>query len=341
MAIRGWGETIVAADFDNDGDVDVFLPFYSHNSPDEHSYLLKNDGTGHFTDISDAAGVALRNVPASHRVEGAQAVDYDDDGWLDLYVGGRLFHNNGNGTFTDVTDAVGLPGTFDEGAKFLDWNNDGRLDLIIHHPDNGPTLWEFDGTHFVQRDVLPHYKFEDAYGLNIGDLNGDGREDLVISGGTPGTPTILLNAGDHFERDPISLVELVPYQLSSIADFDHDGRLDLYLTDGFGIRIQARNITPNATRQTIVIDVVDAAGRHNQFGRVVRLRPDIAPGVTFTRVVDGGSGLLSQTPYPITLPTPYRGTHHVSVRFASGTVAFDAKPGQRIRVFENGQTQLY
>ena len=240
-----------------------------------------------------------------------------------------------------MTDAVGLPGTFDEGAKFFDWNNDGRLDLLIHHPEDGPTLWEFDGTHFVQRDVLPHYKFEDAYGLNIGDLNGDGLEDLLLAGGTPRTPTILLNAGDRFERNPISLVDLVPYQLTSIADFDRDGRLDVYLTDGFGVRIRARNITPSATRETITIDVVNAAGRHNHFGRVVQLKPELAPSVTFTRVVDGGSGLLSQRSYAITLPTTYRGTHHVSVRFASGTITFDAKPGQRIRVFENGQTQVY
>ena len=341
LSIRGWGETIVAADFNNDGHVDLFLPFYSHNSPAEHSYLLRNDGTGHFVDVADAAGVALRNVPVSNRVEGAQAVDYDDDGWIDLYVGGRLFHNNGNGTFADVTSAVGLPGTFDEGAKFIDWNNDGHLDLVLHHPATGPTLWESNGTHFTRRDVLPHYLFANAYGLNIADVNGDGREDLVLAGGDAGTPVILLNAGDHFERDPISLIDLLPFGLSSVTDFDHDGRLDLYVTDGFGIRVQAQNITPTATRKTITIDVVDASGHHNQFGRVVRVRPDAAAGVTYTRVVDGGSGLLAQTPYALTIPTMYSGTHQVSVRFAASTVTFSAVPGQRLRVYPDGKVRLY
>ncbi len=186
MDIRGYGETILAADFNNDGAIDLFIPFYSHNSPSEHSYLLVNDGSGHFADVADAAGVALRGVPVDHRVEGAQAVDYDGDGWIDFYVAGRLFRNNGNLTFTDVTAAVGLPGDFDEGIKFLDWNNDGNLDLIIHHPIYGPALWEYDGTRFTRRDVMPQYLNSDVYGVNVADFNGDGREDVVVAGGLPG-----------------------------------------------------------------------------------------------------------------------------------------------------------
>jgi hypothetical protein len=93
LDIRGYGETIVAADFNNDGAIDLFIPYYSHNDPREHSYLLINDGRGHFTDVADAAGVALRDVPLLHRVEGAQGVDFDGDGWIDFYVAGRLFRN--------------------------------------------------------------------------------------------------------------------------------------------------------------------------------------------------------------------------------------------------------
>src|SRR5262249_19936672 len=136
LAIRGKGETVAVADFDNDGDVDVFISYYTFNSPQEQCYLLINDGQGHFTDIADAAGVSLRNVPLGKQPEGAQAVDFNNDGWIDLYAAGHLFINNGltNGkpTFTDQRAALGLPDLGDEGIKFLDWNNDGALDLIIH-----------------------------------------------------------------------------------------------------------------------------------------------------------------------------------------------------------------
>jgi hypothetical protein len=102
--------------------------------------------------------------------------------------------------------------------------------------------------------------------------------------------------------------------------------------------VVARNISPGINRQTLIIEVVDAAGRRNQFGRVVRIRPDNAPGVTMTRVVDGGSGMLAQTPYPLTVPTPYGGTHHVDVRFTGATYTFSMRPGDRVRVFANGHT---
>ena len=342
LDIRGYGETILAADFNNDGAVDLFIPFYSHNDPREHCYLLINDGTGHFTDVADVAGVALRGVPLEHRVEGAQALDYDGDGWIDFYVAGRLFHNNRNLTFTDVTAAVGLPGDFDEGIKFIDWNNDGRLDLIIHHPTFGPALWEFDGTRFTKRDVMPQYLNWEMYGLNVADLNGDGREDVIFASGSRWlAPVVLLNAGDAFERDPLTLIDTVSFGPVSAFDYDGDGAIDLVLSRSPFPTIIARNISQGVNRQTLTIEVVDAAGRRNQFGRVAHIRPDSMPGVTMTRVVDGGSGLLSQTPYPITVPTPYAGTHRVDVRFAGAIVSFSMRPGERIRVFANGRTEKF
>lgn len=340
LDIRGYGETIVAADFDNDGAVDLFLPQYSHNDPREHSRLLRNDGHGRFTDISDAAGVALRDVPADHRVEGAQAVDYDDDGWIDLYVGGRLFRNNGDLTFTDVTAAVGLPGDFDEGAKFVDWNNDGRLDLVIHHPLYGPSLWEFDGARFARRMVMPRYLLTDAYGFNVADLNGDGREDVIISGGANAAPFVLLNTGTGFERDPLTLVDNLTVGPLAAFDVDGDGAIDLVFSRDIRSTVLARNISPGVNRRTLTVEIVDAAGRRNQFGRVARIRPQGA-GATMTRVVDGGSGLLAQAPYALTVPTPYAGTHRVDVRFAAGTVTFSMQPGERVRVYADGRSEPF
>jgi len=122
---RGYGETIVVADFDNDGHLDVFLPNYTDSSSQEQNYLLHNRGDGTFVEIADAAGVANRGWPLTLKVEGVQAFDINGDGFLDLYAASHLYINNGDMTFTDRREDYGLPLLFDEGAKFLDWDSDG------------------------------------------------------------------------------------------------------------------------------------------------------------------------------------------------------------------------
>jgi hypothetical protein len=137
------------------------------NDPEEHSWLLLNDGHGHFTDVSDLTGVpgdpdatvALRAVPKNCRVEGAQAADINGDGRIDLYVASHLFLNQGNDAngvphFLDTgprmapssfivttpqyyactlttPSPIGLPIFHDEGAKIFDLDNSGRLTLLI------------------------------------------------------------------------------------------------------------------------------------------------------------------------------------------------------------------
>ena len=207
LQIRGFGETIVIADFNNDGHLDVFLPHYSFNSPDEHSWLLINDGIGHFIDVADAAGVAMRNVPACARVEGAQALDINGDGRIDIYGSSNLFLNNGvtpEGipTFQDlgpvITDgacnytltSVGLPVIFDEGAKFIDLDNSGQLSLVLNTvdtyslSDRGVLILKFDGIgHFSQPFTIPNLWVSESLGLNAADIDGDGLTDLVVAGG--------------------------------------------------------------------------------------------------------------------------------------------------------------
>jgi hypothetical protein len=203
LGIRGFGETIVIADFNNDGFLDVFLPHYSFNRPQEHSWLLVNDGGGHFADLADAAGVALRGVPACARPEGAQAADINGDGWIDLYAASHLFLNAGaaeGGTpqFQDlgpVIDAAcdvitessaGLPQFFDEGAKFIDLDNSGQLSLALNSERTPPGLriLKFDGVaHFSDVSDVADVFFWDAWGFNAADVDGDGRSDLVVGGG--------------------------------------------------------------------------------------------------------------------------------------------------------------
>ena len=102
-----------------------------------------------------------------------------------------------------------------------------------------------------------------------------------------------------------------------------------------------RNTTSHGGLTRLTLDIVDANGAHNQYGRVVRVRPRAAPGVTYTRVVDGGSGFLSVNQYPLLIGTPYSGQFDVTVRFAGGVRTFVVSSGQRVRLFADGRQQIY
>jgi hypothetical protein len=134
VAGAGYGMGVAVGDYDNDGRPDIFLANVTANQ------LFHNNGNGTFTDVTEAAhmtGRAIKGYP-----QGLAVGDYDNDGFVDIYVTNYgdnvLYHNNGDGTFTDVTVKAGLIGAkFDGkkmwavGAGWFDYNNDGKLDLFV------------------------------------------------------------------------------------------------------------------------------------------------------------------------------------------------------------------
>lgn len=350
------GETILSADFNNDSCTDIFWPQATGCSPNEQNYLLINDCDGNFIEVADQAGVAMRNTPTDYRGEGAQALDFNGDGWIDFYVGSHLFINNGaNGlqegvpTFTDLRDASGLPLAFDEGIKFTDWNNDGYLDLIIHHPTTGPVLYQFDGAKFAQTEMIPSFSFSESYGLNVFDMNNDGREDIIVSGGTnlagiPDPTVVWLNNGTGFERSNTTPMDAWGQGTISFGDISSAGKLDTLKlqvdSPGHGLAY-FRNATPIATNSFLKIEMVGSDGEQNQQGRIVKIYPQKHPHVTFTRFVDSGSGYLTQSPYEIFVGTPYQEPHRVDAYFAGEVVTFTVNPGEKKRVFPDGTVVNY
>jgi enediyne biosynthesis protein E4 len=130
-------------DYNNDGLLDIFfingaaIPSLEKSDPSYANRLFRNNGDGTFTDVTEKAG--LQGIGYSM---GVAAGDYDNDGFVDLYVTGvnrnQLFHNNGDGTFTDVTEKAGVGGivpklgkAWSVAAGWFDYNNDGLLDLFV------------------------------------------------------------------------------------------------------------------------------------------------------------------------------------------------------------------
>jgi enediyne biosynthesis protein E4 len=137
------GGAVVVLDYDNDGHPDLFFVNGTAWSWEERGAwtrssactLYHNDGTGHFTDVSQAAGVDLIMQGMS-----AAVGDYDNDGFQDIFVTSvgpnHLLHNRGNGTFEEAAPAAGVAGdeqTWSTGATWIDYDGDGLLDLIVAH----------------------------------------------------------------------------------------------------------------------------------------------------------------------------------------------------------------
>ncbi len=216
-------------DFNNDGHVDLFITHGAGKGATlglKFDELLQGHGDFTFTDVTDSAGT----LNATGRGRTGTWVDYNNDGWLDLYVANFdtdnvMYQNNGNGTFSDVTEAVGLAHVQTR-AAWADYDLDGHVDVMLSWPlklmrNNG------DGS-FEDTTALLDVSNVFVFGMAWGDVDNDGDPDLFVS--RKGEESwLLVNEGDQFVKWTDEKWNQNGATSSGIAwgDFDNDADLDV------------------------------------------------------------------------------------------------------------------
>ena len=231
----------VFGDYDNDGDVDLYLATGGQYEI-EANQLFSNNGDGTFTDVTAAAGVGLKEFTYS-----ASFADYDNDGDLDLYcanygVGAKnvLFANNGDGTFSDVTDAAGV------GDKSWSWmgvwsdiDNDGDVDLYVvngRYPVGEPNKLFVNNGNGTFTEGAAAAGVNDAnwgLGSSFADIDNDGDQDLFVSNYIGGNNLYMNDGNGVFTKasHKIAAGEEGWGKGPTFGDVDNDGDLDLYEGD--------------------------------------------------------------------------------------------------------------
>lgn len=268
VANERWGFGVAVGDYDNDGWPDIYLANFGK------SRLYHNNHNGTFTDVAEKAGVALDGWYA-----GPSWGDYDHDGRLDLFVPGyakfdpdnpqscnfqgtkvscgpmgltgeqdHLFHNNGDGTFTDVSVKAGVSdpkGYYGFASTFVDVDDDGWLDLLVAN-DSRPNYFyrnRHDGT-FEDASYLSGFALTEdgrvmaSMGIAVGDYNRDGKVDFYISNFADDYNVLFRNEGNGVFSEVTYQAGLVESTIpflgwgTGFLDFDNDGLLDLFVANG-------------------------------------------------------------------------------------------------------------
>ena len=274
VAHSGWGQGCCIGDYDNDGWDDLFVTYFGKN------VLYHNNGDGTFTDVSEKAGVAGNGKRWN---TGCAFVDYDRDGKLDLFVanyidmdlatapvpesgpclyksvmvacgppglqGGKniLYHNNGDGTFTDVSEAAGIlgaNGTYGLGVLTADFDNDGWPDIYVADDSTASALYQNKKNGKFQDIAIEagcalsaDGKPQAGMGVSAADYDMDGNLDIVKTNFAGDTPSLYRNQGGANFEDTTFTAGLGAHTQflgwgCGFFDMDNDGWPDILICNG-------------------------------------------------------------------------------------------------------------
>jgi hypothetical protein len=263
-----FGTGVTTGDYDNDGDVDLYVTNVEAN------VLLANDGSGQFTDTTELAGVGCQGWSAS-----SAFFDMENDGDLDLFVANyidwspeterecpsktgkldychpqsyrapakdKLYQNNGDGTFTDISESSGINAVWGNGLGVVvgDVNDDGFIDIFVANDEMNNQLWMNQGDGTFIDDALVSGVAVDAngepkagMGTDFADVNDDGLLDLLVVNLSGETDSLFMNEGGWFtDGTPKSGLSAISRQYTRFGtgfrDLNNDGYLDLYMSNG-------------------------------------------------------------------------------------------------------------
>ena len=307
VARTGWGQGVCVGDYNNDGNEDLFVSYWGDCS------LYRNNGNGTFTDVAQKAGVTTRTTTGLQRWNtGCAFLDYDRDGHLDLYVANYidfdlktaplpesgpclykgltvacgppglagakdiLFHNNGDGTFSDVSAKAGIlkkQGTYGLGVLVGDFDNDGWPDIYVADDSSPSALWKNnrDGTFTdigVEAGVAfgPDGKTQAGMGVSAADIYGDGKLAIFKTNFAGDTSTLYRNLGEGAFEDMTFQSGLGRNTRflgwgASFLDFDNDGWPDILTCNGHVYPEVAENANESGYRERKVLYRNDGKGK--------------------------------------------------------------------------------
>ena len=303
IVAAGYGMGAATGDFDNDGWIDLYVTYLGAN------HLFRNNGDGTFIDVTDKSGTAVNRWSTS-----ATFLDYDQDGWLDLFVvtyvsfspdmkrgcfsagsardycnpvvydplPDTLFHNNRDGTFSDVSVRSGIARAPRRGLGVIaaDANGDGWTDLYVANDGDGNQLWLNEhGTGTFKDDALlagvavnRMGRAQGSMGVDFGDVDNDGDDDLFVTNLDNEGNTLYVNTGHALFEDRTVEARLLKLGFTGFGtrlfDYDNDGWLDIVVVNGavrhIVSQVQAEDSYPLKQRKHLF---------HNERGRFADVTP--------------------------------------------------------------------
>ena len=378
----GYGLGCVWGDFDNDGLPDLFVTQYGKN------VLYHNNGNGTFTDVTDKAGVGGLESGLFH--SGATFFDYDRDGWLDVYVGSyvnlgdkrycrlgdvlsscapseykgspdALYHNNHDGTFTNVTLAAGIyqPQGKNLSVQAGDYDNDGWPDLFVandglnaylYHNEHNGTFKEVGLT--TGMAVTARGTVMAAMCISLGDYDNDGQLDLYISDFQRSSDHIWHNDGKGFfdeVSDEAGITRPTRDVLSfggGFFDYDNAGWLDIFIANGH-VYPEVEQATPGTHyRQINSLFHNEGNGKFVEVGKSSGTgfeTPHVARGVAFADFDNDGFVdvvVANNGDSPLVLHNSgANGNHFLNFKLSGKKSNRDAM-GARVRIVNGAMSQI-